>query len=151
VDDEQALDLTVRLGNGLPPDHLARFVGERTEGLLSNSVRRECEQTVTFVGCGRGAPSAPAGERVRSQRTAVTRTEEAIADLAARLGWRASTPEARVSGERAAGILARVSPRTWLCMPQRSAAVDCASAWETRRSLHQQRATLAGRSMDNPR
>ncbi|HEY1353093.1 MAG TPA: hypothetical protein VGF67_26055 [Ktedonobacteraceae bacterium] len=26
VNDEQALDLTVRLGDGLPPEHLARFV-----------------------------------------------------------------------------------------------------------------------------
>jgi transposase len=29
VDDEQALDLTVRLGDCLPPEHLARFVVDR--------------------------------------------------------------------------------------------------------------------------
>ncbi len=28
VDYDQALDLTVRLGDCLPPDHLARFVGD---------------------------------------------------------------------------------------------------------------------------
>lgn len=33
MDDEQALDLTVRLGDGLPPDHLARFVGDRVAQL----------------------------------------------------------------------------------------------------------------------
>src|SRR5437764_10653156 len=84
----------------------AVLVKHRVVGLLTYSFRRESEQTVKFVGRGRGGAKRPqqVSERVRYQLTAVTRNEEAIADLVARLGWRAyvsNAPQKRLSLESA--------------------------------------------------
>src|SRR2546421_2487402 len=65
----------------------AVLVKHRVVGLLSYSFRRASEQTVKFVGRGRGGAKRPqqVSEGVRYQLTAVTRNEEAIADLVAQL------------------------------------------------------------------
>jgi hypothetical protein len=52
VDDDQARDLTVRLGDGLPPEHLARFVGESVAQL-------DLAALYATDGSRGGAPSAP--------------------------------------------------------------------------------------------
>jgi transposase len=51
---------------------------------------RECEQTITFVGRGRGGANRPqqVSERVRYQLVALERNEEAIAQVVSTLGWR---------------------------------------------------------------
>ncbi len=74
----------------------------RVVGLLTYSFTRESEQEVKFVGRGRGGANRPqqVNERVRYQITAVQRNEQAIADLVARLGWRAyasNAPQKRLS------------------------------------------------------
>ncbi len=84
----------------------AVLVKHHVVGLLTYSFRRESEQTVKFVGRGRGGAKRPqqVSERVRYQLTAVTRNEETIADLVATLGWRAyasNAPQKRLSLESA--------------------------------------------------
>ncbi len=74
----------------------------RVTGLLTYTYERECEQTVTFVGHGRGGANRPqqVSERVRYQITAVTRDEEALAQVVSTLGWRAyatNAPQERLS------------------------------------------------------
>jgi len=63
----------------------------RVSGLLTYTYARESEQEVKFVGRGRGGANRKLqmSERVRYQITAVQRDEAAIAQLVARLGWRA--------------------------------------------------------------
>ena len=80
----------------------------RVVGLLTYTSARESEQTVTFVGRGRGGANRPQqmSERVRYQIRAVQRNEEAIADLVATLGWRAfatNAPQKRLSLSQAVG------------------------------------------------
>ncbi len=80
----------------------------RVVGLLTYTSARESEQTVTFVGRGRGGANRQqqVSERVRYQVTAVERNEEAIADRVSTLGWRAyasNAPKARLSLENAVG------------------------------------------------
>ncbi len=84
----------------------AVLVKHRVVGLLTYRFARESEQTVTFVGRGRGGANRPqqVSERVRYQITAVQRDEKAIVDLVATLGWRAyatNAPKARLSLEQA--------------------------------------------------
>src|SRR6266478_995145 len=74
----------------------------RVVGLLTYTSARQSEQTVTFVGRGRGGANRQqqVSERVRYQVTAVERNEEAIADLVSTLGWRAyatNAPPKRLS------------------------------------------------------
>ncbi len=63
----------------------------RVVGLLTYTSTRESEQTVKFVGRGRGGANRPqqVSERVRYQISGVERNEAAIADLVSTLGWRA--------------------------------------------------------------
>ena len=80
----------------------AVLVKHRVAGLLTYTFTRQSEQEVKFVGRGRGGANRPQqmNERVRYQITAVQRNEEAIADLVARLGWRAyasNAPQKRLS------------------------------------------------------
>lgn len=80
----------------------------RVVGLLTYTSARESEQTVTFVGRGRGGANRPqqVSERVRYQITAVERNEAAITDLVSTLGWRAyatNAPQKRLSLEQAVG------------------------------------------------
>jgi transposase len=51
VDDDQALDLTVRLGDGLPPNHLARFV-------VDSVAQRDLSARSAHSGTCGGEPSA---------------------------------------------------------------------------------------------
>lgn len=86
----------------------AVLVKHRVVGLLTYRFARESEQTVTFVGRGRGGANRPqqVSERVRYQITAVQRDEKAIVDLVATLGWRAyatNAPKARLSLSRRCG------------------------------------------------
>ncbi len=74
----------------------------RVSGLLTYTYARECEQTITFVGRGRGGANRPqqVSERVRYQLSAVERNEEAIAQVVSTLGWRAyatNAPQPRLS------------------------------------------------------
>src|SRR6266571_1041995 len=68
----------------------------RVVGLLTSTSARQSEQTVTFVGRGRGGAKRQqqVSERVRYQVTAVERNEEAIAALVSTLGWRGSATNA---------------------------------------------------------
>lgn len=80
----------------------------RVVGLLTYTSARESEQTVTFVGRGRGGANRPQqlSERVRYQITAVQRNEEAITNLVSTLGWRAyatNAPQKRLSLSQAVG------------------------------------------------
>ena len=84
----------------------AVLVKHRVVGLLTYRFARESEQTVTFVGRGRGGANRPqqVNERVRYQIIAVERNEEAIANLVSMLGWRAyatNAPQERLSLEQA--------------------------------------------------
>src|SRR5207245_2422500 len=74
----------------------------RVTGLLMYTYERECEQTITFVGRGRGGANRPqqVSQRVRYQLAAVERNEEAIARVVSTLGWRAyvtNAPPRRLS------------------------------------------------------
>jgi transposase len=160
----------------------AVLVKHRVVGLLTYSFRRESEQTVKFVGRGRGGAKRPqqVSERVRYQLTAVTRNEEAIADLVARLGWRAyvsNAPQKRLSLESAvreyrheyhiehgfarlkgaplsiAPLFVKRDDQVVGMTHLLSVALRVLGLMEfvVRRSLHQQRATLAGLYKDNPR
>ncbi len=100
------LALTPPVGRGKRQITEAVLVKHHVVGLLTYSFRRESEQTVKFVGRGRGGAKRPqqVSERVRYQLTAVTRNEATIADLVATLGWRAyasNAPQKRLSLESA--------------------------------------------------
>jgi transposase len=80
----------------------AVLVKHRVAGLLTYRFARESEQTVTFIGRGRGGANRPqqVSERVRYQLTAVERNEEAIAQFISTLGWRAyatNAPQRRLA------------------------------------------------------
>ena len=84
----------------------AVLVKHRVVGLLTYRFARESEQTVMFVGRGRGGANRPqqVSERVRYQIIAVERNEEAIATLVSMLGWRAyatNAPQECLSLEQA--------------------------------------------------
>jgi len=84
----------------------AVLVKHRVVDLLTYTSTRESQQTVKFVGRGRGGANRQqqVSERVRYQITMVTRNEEAIANLVSTLGWRAyatNAPKARLRLENA--------------------------------------------------
>ena len=84
----------------------AVLVKHRVVDLLTYTSTRESQQTVKFVGRGRGGANRQqqVSERVRYQITMVTRNEEAIANLVSTLGWRAyatNAPQERLRLENA--------------------------------------------------
>jgi transposase len=154
----------------------------RVVGLLTYTATRESKQEVKFVGRGRGGAKRPqqVSERVRYQITAVTRKQEAIADLVSRLGWRAyasNAPKARLSLEQAVGeyrheyhieqgfgrlkgaplsiapLFVKRDDQVSGLTHLLSVALRVLTLMEfvVRRSLKQQGATLAGLYKDNPR
>jgi transposase len=160
----------------------AVLVKHRVVGLLTYTYARESEQTITFVGRGRGGANRPqqVSERVRYQITAVQRDEQAIADLVARLGWRAyatNAPQKRLSLSQAvreyrheyyiehgfgrlkgaplsiAPLFVKRDDQVVGMTHLLSLALRVLTLMEfvVRRSLKQQGATLAGLYMDNPR
>jgi transposase len=154
----------------------------RVTGLLTYRFARHVEQEVTFVGRGRGGANRPqqVRERVRYQITTVQRQEEAIAQVASSLGWRAyatNAPKPRLSLAqgvqdyrheysiehgfgRLKGAPLSIAPMFVKRDDQVSGltyllsiALRVLSLMEfvVRRSLKQQEATLAGLYKDTPR
>jgi transposase len=154
----------------------------RVTGLLTYTYARESEQEIKFVGRGRGGANRQQQvlERVRYQITTVTRNEEAIAQFASSLGWRAyvtNAPPKRLSLSQAvreyrheyhiehgfgrlkgaplsiAPLFVKRDDQVVGMTHLLSIALRVLTLLEfvVRRALKQQGATLAGLYKDNPR